>query len=442
MIGRYTRKEIGEIWVDERKFNEWLNTELAVIETREENGIYPKGTTNTIRSQVILSVGRIKEIEKDLKHDLLAFVQAFCESIEESLRKFVHQNITSYDTEEPAQARQIIASLDLIIAAAENLYEILLKRAQEFRGLKTVGRTHAKKAQIKIFGLYFLVYADMVEFVIRKLKDAREEMTYSKLSGAVGSYNRDLSPKFEERVLVKLGLKPVKIATQIVQRHRLAYTVEMLSLSGVVVGNIAENVWLWIHRDVANEPFGNKQKGSSAMPHKKNAIISEQILGLTTRSLVMKSIPALLNVISREDRDIAHSSVERTEITDAFILCFYVLTAAQVLVKDLVIYRERIREEILTAHQLVFSERVKTYLEALTDKESAYRIVQKTCFLAWEESIDLSKVLLENEEFLAVALDVKESKEKNLPLPQSFTNLFIEDPDLIHIDEIYQRFGL
>lgn len=442
VISRYTKEEIGQIWTDESKFKEWLETELAVIKVREEEGRYPKDTYETIKSQADFSISRIREIEKVTKHDLLAFVQAVCENIDQTLRKYIHQDITSYDTEEPAQARQVLISLDLIITAAENLYDSLIKRAEEFRHLKTAGRTHAKKAQITIFGRYFLVYADMVDFVIHKLKDAKEEMRYSKLSGALGCYNRSLSPKFEEEVLGLLGLKQSRIATQIVQRHRLAYAVQMLSLTGAVVCNIADNFWLWIHREVANEPFERRQKGSSAMPHKKNAIISEQMIGLTERSLILKSISALLNVKSREDRDISHSSVERTEITDAFILAFYVLTCMKPLVDGLIIYKDRVKKEIIESYKLVFSERVKSFLEEKVSKDLAYEIVQDACFEAWDKERNLDEVLLEDERFLEAVSEVKEAVEKKSPLPQDFLDLFNEDLDLVHIPEIYKRFGL
>ncbi len=234
----------------------------------------------------------------------------------------------------------------------------------------------------------------------------------------------------------------MRIATQIVQRHRLAYTVEMLSLTGAIVGNIAENIWDWIHREIANEPFEKDQKGSSAMPHKKNAIISEQLKGLMMRSLVMKCIPALLNVESREDRDISHSSVERTEITDAFILCFYGLTTIKALVDGLIIYKDKIKKEITESYKLVFSERAKSALEELVDKNSAYEIVQDACFKAWDEKKDLDMVLLDDDRFFEIFPGLKEKFDKGEKLPKSFTDLFDEEPDLVHIPEIYKRFGL
>ncbi len=206
MIERYTPEEIGKIWTDENKFQRWLDTELAVIKVREEEGIYPQGTYEAIKNEITFTVERIKEIEKTTHHDLMAFVMNVCENISGYLRKFVHKNITSYDTEEPAQARIVLLSLDLIIESLEELNLSLIKRAKEFRYQKIVGRTHAKKAQITILGRYFLLYADRIQYVLKKLADAGNDMKYSKLSGAIGCYNRDLTPEDESAILKELGL--------------------------------------------------------------------------------------------------------------------------------------------------------------------------------------------------------------------------------------------
>lgn len=442
MIARYTPEEIGKIWTDENKFNEWLNTELAVIKTREDSGEFPKGTYKAIKEQVTFTVQRIKEVEEETQHDLVAFVRVVCESIESTLQQYVHKDITSYDTEEPAQARQVIFSLDLIITAAKEVYKTLLERAVEFRNQKVIGRTHAKKAQFKILGLYFLTYADMIDYVIGKLEEACEDMKYSKISGAVGCYNRALTPELEEGTLAELGLKPVKIATQIVQRHRMAYAVLTVSLLGAVLNNIAWNFWLWIHREIADEPFRKKQTGSSAMPHKINAITCERIMGLGGRSLVNKALPALQNVVSLEDRDIAHSSVERTEIKDAFILGYYLLLKAKGLIRGLVIYPSWIEKEIREAYKLVFSERVKSFLEERIDKKLAYEIVQSACLKAKMESCNLDELLLGDERFLSAVPEVAKAVRLGSKLPKEFTELFNEDPDLKFIDTIYARFGL
>ncbi len=438
MINRYTLPEMGKIWKDQNKFQKWLDVELAVIKIREEKGEFPKGTYKLIKNSTSFTVEKVKEIEKETRHDLVAFIKTLQQSLSKESKNFgsyIHRNITSYDTEEPALALLLFVSLDLILKEAKELKKFLLKKAQEYRFMKFEARTHGKPAQISIFGLNFLVWTDMLQFCIKKMGQSKKDIAIGKLSGAVGRYNRSISPELEKQVMNELGLDVPKISTQIIQRHRIASMVSNLGITASVAGDICWNIWLLVHRGLVDEPFEKGQTGSSVMAHKKNPVTCERIIGLS-RSVRKKVESAQENIFSAEQRDISHSSVERIDMIDALILTYYILRKTTYVINGIRIYPKRIAREIKDYHNLYFSEQVKTFLEEKgIDPEEAYTIIQKACFKAEEKEIDLDKILLKDKKLIKLLPEIKKT-------PKEFTDLFNEDLDLIHVSEIYKRFGL
>jgi adenylosuccinate lyase len=347
---------MGRIWEDQNKYQRWLDVELAVTETLAANGIVPKDAAAEIKAKANFSVDRINEIELETKHDVIAFTTSVAEFVGPSARYF-HFGLTSSDVLDTAMALQVADASKLIAAGITRLLDVLKKRALEFKTTIEVGRTHGIHAEPTTFGLKLALWYDEMRRQEVRFREAAETMRVGKLSGAVGTFAH-LSPEIEEESLAKLGLKPASVATQVIQRDRYAHYISTLALIGATLEKIALEVRHLQRTEVreAEEYFSPGQKGSSAMPHKRNPITSEQICGLA-RLLRSNAIAGMENVALWHERDISHSSVERVIFPDSTILTDYMLEKTASLVDRLVVYPQRMAENLELTHGLVYSGR-------------------------------------------------------------------------------------
>ena len=376
---------MGRIWEDQNKYQRWLDVELAVTETLAANGIVPKDAAAEIKAKANFSVDRINEIELETKHDVIAFTTSVAEFVGPSARYF-HFGLTSSDVLDTAMALQVADASKLIAAGITRLLGVLKKRALEFKTTIEVGRTHGIHAEPTTFGLKLALWYDEMRRQEVRFREAAETMRVGKLSGAVGTFAH-LSPEIEEESLAKLGLKPASVATQVIQRDRYAHYISTLALIGATLEKIALEVRHLQRTEVreAEEYFSPGQKGSSAMPHKRNPITSEQICGLA-RLLRSNAMAAMENVALWHERDISHSSVERVIFPDSTILTDYLLEKTASLVDRLVVYPQRMAENLELTHGLVYSGELLLELVAKgITREEAYRWVQRNAMRVWDE---------------------------------------------------------
>jgi adenylosuccinate lyase len=392
LIERYTRAAMGRIWTEENKYTCWLKVESAASTVLAEDGVIPVAAAEAIAAKASFSVARIQEIEAEVKHDVIAFTTAVAESLKsqglDAESRWLHYGLTSNDIVDTAQALQIKEASGLIRAGLEALLAVLKRRAIEFKHTPTIGRTHGIHAEPTTFGLKLLNwYAEMERNVVR-FDAAAEDMRVGKLSGAVGTFGH-LKPEHEERICAALGLKPAPVATQVIQRDRHAAYISTLAILGSTLDKIAVEVRHLQRTEVreAQEYFSEKQKGSSAMPHKKNPITSEQISGLA-RVLRANSQAALENIPLWHERDISHSSVERIIFPDSTILTDYLLAKTADLIDRLLVYPARMKRNLESTGGLIFSGQLLLDLaEAGMMREDAYRLVQGHAMKAWKEDL-------------------------------------------------------
>jgi adenylosuccinate lyase len=376
---------MGSIWEDQNKYQRWLDVELAATEVLAQEGIIPKDAAAEIKTKAAFSVDRINAIEAEVKHDVIAFTSSVAEYVGPASRYF-HFGLTSSDVLDTAMALQVAEASAIILEGLQRLVDVLKKRAHEFKTSVIVGRTHGIHAEPTTFGLKLAIWHDEVRRHQHRMKDAAETMRVGKLSGAVGTFAH-LSPEIEEKVMRKLNLKPAPAASQVVQRDRHAHYVSTLALIGATLEKIAVEVRHLQRTEVreAEEYFSAKQKGSSAMPHKRNPITSEQIAGLA-RMLRSNAIAAMENVALWHERDISHSSVERIIFPDSTILTDYLLDKTATLIERLIVYPERMKENLELTQGLVYSGELLLELVAHgVTREDAYRWVQRNAMRVWDE---------------------------------------------------------
>jgi adenylosuccinate lyase len=382
---------MGRIWTEENKYRCWLEVELAASAVLAEDGVVPAEAAAAIAKGTV-SVERIHQIEAEVRHDVIAFTTAVAESLkqqglgEES--RWLHFGLTSNDIVDTAQAVQVKAASGFIREGLAVLLAVLKRRAIEFKHTPTIGRTHGIHAEPTTFGLKILNWYAEVERDIRRFEAAAEDMRVGKLSGAVGTFGH-LKPEHEERICARLGLKPAPVATQVIQRDRHAAYIATLAIVGSTLDKIAVEVRHLQRTEVreAQEYFSEKQKGSSAMPHKKNPITSEQISGLA-RVLRGNAQAALENVALWHERDISHSSVERVIFPDSTILTDYLLAKTADLIDRLLVYPERMKKNLESTGGLIFSGQLLLDLaEAGMLREDAYRLVQSHAMRAWKDDL-------------------------------------------------------
>src|ERR671919_1481508 len=385
MIDRYTLPEMGALWSEQNKFQKWLDVEIAVCEVHAENGTIPRDALEEIKSRAAFTVDRINEIEKTTDHDVIAFTTALAENIGEAAR-FVHYGLTSSDVVDTANALLLRDACDLLLEKTDALLRVLKRRAFEFKETPQVGRTHGVHAEPTSFGLTFALWYDEARRNRARLLRAREAVAVGKISGAVGAFAH-LDPAVEEKVCARLGLKAAPVSTQVIQRDIYAEYLTTLAIIASSLDKFALNVRHWQRTEVreAQERFTKGQKGSSAMPHKRNPIISERICGIA-RVIRANSIVGLENVALWHERDISHSSAERVVLPDSSIALDYILQKAIGLIDRLVVYPERMLENLNATKGLIFSGQL---LLALTNKgvsrETAYDWVQRNAMRVWDE---------------------------------------------------------
>jgi adenylosuccinate lyase len=383
---------MGRIWTEETKYRCWLRVEAAASAVLAEDGVIPAGAANAIATKASFSSARIQEIESEVKHDVIAFTTAVAESLKsqglDAESRWLHYGLTSNDVVDTAQALQVKDASTLIRTGLDGLLAVLKRRALEFKHTPTIGRTHGIHAEPTTFGLKLLNWYAEMERNLARFDAGAEDMRVGKLSGAVGTFGH-LRPEHEERICARLGLKPAPVATQVIQRDRHAAYISTLALIGSTLDKIAVEVRHLQRTEVreAQEYFSEKQKGSSAMPHKKNPITSEQISGLA-RVLRGNAQAAFENVALWHERDISHSSVERVIFPDSTILVDYLLAKTTDLIDRLLVYPERMKKNLESTGGLIFSGQLLLDLaEAGMMREEAYRLVQSHAMRAWKEDL-------------------------------------------------------
>ncbi|MDE3186272.1 MAG: adenylosuccinate lyase [Acidobacteriota bacterium] len=392
MIDRYTRPAMGRIWTEGNKYHCWLEVESAASLVLAEDGVIPASAAEAIATKAGFSVARIQEIEAEVKHDVIAFTTAVAESLNAqglgAESRWLHYGLTSNDVVDTAQALQIKEASALIRKGLVGLLAVLRRRALEFKHTPIIGRTHGIHAEPTTFGLKLLNWFAEMERNLARFDAAAEDMRVGKLSGAVGTFGH-LKPEHEERICARLGLKPAPVASQVIQRDRHAAYISTLALIGSTLDKIAVEVRHLQRTEVreAQEYFSEKQKGSSAMPHKKNPITSEQISGLA-RVLRGNAQAAFENIPLWHERDISHSSVERVIFPDSTILADYLLAKAENLIDRLLVYPERMKRNLESTGGLIFSGQLLLDLaESGMLREDAYRLVQSHAMRAWKEDL-------------------------------------------------------
>ena len=432
MIERYTRPAMGGIWTDENKYRCWLQVEAAASTVLAEDGVIPLAAAEAIAAKATVSAARVAEIEAEVKHDVIAFTTAVAESLKsqglDAESRWLHYGLTSNDIVDTAQALQVKEASALIKEGIAALLAVLRRRALEFKHTPTIGRTHGIHAEPTTFGLKLLNwFAEMERNAIR-FAAAAEDMRVGKLSGAVGTFGH-LKPEHEEKICARLSLKAAPVATQVIQRDRHAAYIATLAILGSTLDKIAVEVRHLQRTEVreAQEYFSEKQKGSSAMPHKKNPITSEQISGLA-RVLRGNAQAALEDIPLWHERDISHSSVERVIFPDSTILADHLLAKTTDLIDRLLVYPERMKKNLELTGGLIFSGRLLLDLaEAGMMREDAYRLVQSHAMRAWKEDLNFRE---------EVARDPAITK---LLSPEKLEKTFDYTRQLGNVDAIFRR---
>jgi adenylosuccinate lyase len=400
MIDRYTLPEIGRIWSDENRFAIWLKIELLACEIHQQLGVMPAAALTQIKKNARFDVPRILEIEVEVKHDVIAFLTNVAEYVGEESR-YVHYGLTSSDILDTALAVQMVEAGELIKKSLQNLIAVVRRRALETKQVVMIGRSHGVHAEPITLGFKFALWYDELNRQLTRLDQAIDTIRVGKISGAVGTYEH-IDPKVQEYVCEKLGLKSAKISTQILQRDRHAHFMSSLALIGCSLEKFTVEIRHLQRTEVleAAEYFSQKQKGSSAMPHKRNPIISERISGLA-RLLRGNALAAMENVALWHERDISHSSVERIILPDSTIILYYMLQKTVNLIDTLEIYPEKMQENLNLTKGLIFSQAI---LLALTRKgvsrETGYRLVQRNAMRVWAERIAFKTALLQDNEVM------------------------------------------
>jgi len=393
MIARYTRPEMGRLWELENKYRKWLDVEIAACEAWAELGEIPRDAVSAIRKKAKFDAGSIDEIEKVVKHDVIAFLTSVAQSLGPESR-FIHKGLTSSDILDTALALLMREAADMIIQDIIELMEVLKIQAYKYKETLMIGRSHGIHAEPMTFGLKFALWHEDMKRNLSRITKARETISVGKLSGAVGTFS-NIPPAVEEKVCKKLGLKPEPVATQVVQRDRHAEYLLALALIAASVEKIALEIRHLQRTEVleAEEPFMAGQKGSSAMPHKRNPIGCENLSGLA-RLVRANALAAVENIALWHERDISHSSVERVIIPDSSILTDYMLNRIKGILDKLHVYPKRMKENMARSYGLFNSQRV---MLALVDKglsrDDAYDIVQRNAMKSWKTGSQFRKLI-------------------------------------------------
>ena len=429
MIPRYTLPAMGCLWSDEHKYRCWLSVEIAASQALAAAGLVPQAAADLIRDRGDFTVARINEIEAEVRHDVIAFTTTVAEHIADpDASRWLHYGLTSTDVVDTAQSLQLREASAIIRAGIVRLGDVLRTRALEFKHTPIIGRTHGIHAEPTTFGLKLLLwYAEMERNLVR-FDAAADELRVGKLSGAVGTFGH-LKPEHEEAICAALDLRPVAIATQVVQRDRHAAYVAVLAVLASSLDKIATEVRHLQRTEVreAEEFFSEKQKGSSAMPHKRNPITSEQISGLA-RVMRANAQVALENVALWHERDISHSSAERVILPDSTILADYLLQKTATLIERLLVYPARMLKNLESTGGLIFSGQLLLDLtESGMSREDAYRLVQTHAMRSWKEDLIFRDEIAQVPEI-----------SRRLP-PEKLARAFDYKRQLANVDAIFTR---
>ncbi len=430
MIDRYTHPEMGNIWTLENEFRTMLKVEILACEAMNKLGVVPDDALKDIQTKADFRLERIKEIEAVTNHDVIAFLTNVAEYVGDA-SKYIHKGLTSSDVKDTALCYMTVQSADIILRHLENFHAILRRRAAEFKYTVMIGRTHGIHAEPMTFGMKFLLWSAEIERNIERLKQAREMMAVGKLSGAVGTYS-NIDPFVEKYVCEKLDLKPVRLATQVIQRDRHAHFMTTLAIIGSSLDKMATEIRNLQRTDIreAEEYFAPGQKGSSAMPHKRNPITCEKVSGMA-RLLRGYAVAALEDVTLWHERDISHSSVERVILPDATIALDHMLRKFSNIIDKLLVYPDAMIANMNKTGGLIFSQNL---LIALVSKgvlrEDAYKWVQRNAMARWLEGADFKTNVEADPDIKKYLTD------------DEVEHCFDPKPMLRHVDEIFARFGL
>ncbi|HXK03777.1 MAG TPA: adenylosuccinate lyase [Verrucomicrobiae bacterium] len=432
MIARYTRTEMGRIWSEQNKFQQWLEVELAASEALAQLGVVPAEAARLLREHAGFDVARINEIEASVKHDVIAFTTAVAEVMaakgHAEASRWLHYGLTSNDVVDTAQALLLKQASAILLRGLRALRDVLKRRALEFKDTVQIGRTHGVHAEPITFGLKLAIWYEEAGRDLKRLEAAAEDVRVGKMSGAVGTFGH-IGPQTEEMICARLAIKPAPVASQVVQRDRHASFVAALALVCALCEKIALEVRHLQRTEVreAEEYFAKGQKGSSAMPHKRNPVTCEQICGLAR--VVRSNVQAAFeNVALWHERDISHSSVERVILPDSTILTDYLLEKTTKVVDQLLVYPARMRRNLELTRGLVFSGQLLLDLAAAGMlREQAYRVVQAHAMRAWEEEGDFRAAIEADPEIRAVLS------------PEKIAEAFSLERQLKNVDAIFAR---
>jgi adenylosuccinate lyase len=427
MIPRYTRPEMGKLWDIEAKYQKWLDVEIAVCEAWAELGEIPKDALNTIKKKARFDIQKIDEIEKVVKHDVIAFLTSVAQSLGTESR-FIHKGLTSSDILDTALALLMRDASDIIIKDIKELMDVIKRQAYKYKDTPIMGRSHGIHAEPMTFGLKFVLWYEDMKRNLERMKKAKDVISVGKLSGAVGTFS-NIPPAIEEKVCKKLHMRPEPVSTQVVQRDRHAEYLTTLALIAASIEKIAIEIRHLQRTEVleAEEPFMKGQKGSSAMPHKRNPVGCENLSGLA-RLVRSNAMAALENIALWHERDISHSSVERVIISDSSILVDYMLDRLKGILDGLHVYPKRMKENIDRSYGLYNSQRVMIALikNGIT-REDAYGIVQRDAMKSWKEGVEFKKLLL------------KDKEVRKYLTAREIRNIFDFEYYLRNIDYIFKR---
>lgn len=431
MIERYTLPEMGAIWTDEYRFRTWLQVEIAVCEAQAELGRIPQEAVEEIKKKANFDPKRIAEIEAEVHHDVIAFLTNVNEYVGDAGR-YIHLGLTSSDVLDTALSLQLVASLDIILACLEETIQAIRYQAQKHRYTIMVGRTHGVHAEPITFGFKLAGWLAEMRRHRERLVRLREEVAVGKISGAVGTY-ANIDPRVEAIACAKLGLKPDTASTQVISRDRHAHFVQQLALLAATLERFAVEIRNLQRTDVleVEEYFREGQKGSSAMPHKRNPVRSERITGMA-RIIRGNALAALENVALWHERDISHSSVERVILPDTCILLHFMLREMTDLIQNLLVYPENMLENMNVYGGVIFSQRVLLALvEKGMSREEAYKIVQGCAHQAWNKKGGNFRQLIENNDQVRKLLSAEE-----------IAVCFDPQQHLKHLEVVYERLGI
>lgn len=431
LIERYTLPEMGELWTDTYKFKTWLQVEIAVCEAKAELGEIPADAVAEIKAKANFDVDRILEIEAEVRHDMIAFLTNVNEYVGD-VGRYIHLGLTSSDVLDTALALQLVASLNLIVECLEQLIQAIRYQAQQHRYTVMIGRSHGIHAEPITFGFKLAGWLAEILRHRDRLVNLRQHIAVGKISGAVGTY-ANIDPRVEAIATQKLGLDPDMASTQVISRDRHGEFVQQLALLGASLERFAVEIRNLQRTDVleVEEFFAKGQKGSSAMPHKRNPIRSERLSGMA-RILRGNAVAALENIALWHERDISHSSVERVILPDTCILTHFMIHEMTHLVKHLLVYPENMKRNLNRYGGVIFSQRVMlTLVEKGTSREDAYSIVQSCAHQAWNQPGGNFRELI-----------AQDSRVQSQLTPDEIEDCFNPQHHFRHLDEIYQRLGI